>query len=196
MLVGEITWLRPSVPSGIHWIDEPPDRPLPVTARLSRSVGLPAVLPDVIGLAMRVDAGGRPADIELASTGLGVPSRFMLLPHRSPSRARFGTLFPYRSRLGPRLICARPLPRPHPLPAGGAALDSALAADAWRLRLYHASPTGKWHPFADLALRPGADQADEHLRFDSVRRPLPGADNYAWVRAARQPSYRAVQGPR
>src|SRR5918994_1530860 len=84
VLRGELTWLDGAVRSGLRWIDEPPDGPLPVVARLSRSVGLPSALPDVIGLALRVDAGGRPADIELASTGLGIPSRFLLTVHRSP----------------------------------------------------------------------------------------------------------------
>jgi hypothetical protein len=195
VLAGEVSWIPGAAPSGIRWIDEPPDHPLPVVARLSRSIGLPPVFPDIIGLALRLDAGGRPVDLELASTGLGVPSRFLLLPHRSPSHARYSTLLPYWSPGGPVLVCARPVSPGEPLPAGGAALERALAIGAWHLRLYHATPTGKWHAFADLSLRLSENQDDADLRFDSVRHGLPGADTYPWVRALRQPSYRLVQHP-
>ena len=193
VLRGELTWLEGALPSGIRWIDEPPDGSLPVVARLSRSVGLPAALPDVIGLALRVDAGGRPADIELASTGLGIPSRFLLTLHRSPSRARFGTLLPYRSPRGAVLVCALP-DRGEALPAGGDALDDALAR-GWRLRVCHATATGRWHPFAVLSLRLSDEQDDAGMRFDAVRHPLPGAETYAWARALREPSYDLVQRP-
>ena len=192
VLRGELTWRRGSAPSGIEWVDRPPLGSLPVTARLSRSIGLPASLPDIIGLALRMETGGRTVDLELASTGLGVPSRFMLLPYRSPSRARFGTLLPYRSPVGPVLICARPVSS-GVLPADGAALADALARRPWTLRLYHAGPTGQWHAFADVTLGTAVDQADGHLRFDAVRHPLPGASTYPWVHALRQPSYERVQ---
>jgi len=195
VLRGELSWITGAAAAGIRWIDEPPGHPLPVVARLSRSLGLPPALPDIIGLALRADAGGRPVDLELASTGLGIPSRFMLLPHRSPSHARFGTLLPYWSPRGPILLCARPVSSGEPLPAGGRPLDEALAKDPWLLRLYHATPTGKWHPFAELSLRLSENQDDARLRFDSVRHGLPGADTYAWVRALRQPSYHLVQDP-
>jgi hypothetical protein len=159
---------------------------------VSRSIGLPSALPDVIGLALRLEVDGRPADIELASTGFGVPLRFALMLHRSPSRARLGTLLPYRGEAGPRLLCARTL-APRSLPAGVRALDTALTQEPWRLRLFFASPGGKWHPFADVTLRAGADRPSDDMRFDAVRHPLPGAGTYPWVRALRQPSYELAQ---
>jgi hypothetical protein len=192
MLEGTLTWLGNPVESGIDWIDDPGPEPLPVRGRLSRSVGLPAPLPDVLGLALRVEAEGRPADLELASTGFGVPGRFVLVPHRSPSSARYGTLMPYRSSLGPVLLCARPEKGPS-LPAGGAALDEALSVQPWRLRLYFAHGAGKWHPFAELSLHLIDPQPADELRFDAVRRVLPGAGTYEWVRALRQPSYSLAQ---
>lgn len=196
-LVGHVQWIRPTRPeaadraSGIAWIDEPPsDRRTPVIARLSRSLGLPAPLPDIIGLAVRVETDAGEADIEFASTGVSVPLRFALLPHRRPSRAQFGIVLPYRGDRGPVLLRARTLGPP--LPSGGAELDRALEANPWRLGLFHATPLGRWHPFAVLTLRLAPDQTDTR-RFDAGRRPLPGADSYAWVRAVRQPSYDLVQ---
>ena len=194
VLRGNIVRLSGAARSGIRWIDEPMDEPLPVTSRLSRSVGLPPALPDIIGLALRFAAEGRTVDIELASTGLGVPSRFVLSPHRSPTRARFGTLLPYRSARGAVLVCAIPVSR-QALPAAVPDLAAALAGEPWRLRLHHATPTGKWHPFAELTLRLAGNQDDAHLRFDAVRHELPGAGTYRWTRLLRQPSYRLVQNP-
>lgn len=194
MLTGHVEWVRPATadrPSGIAWVDAPPPaRRSPVVARLSRSIGLPAPLPDIIGLAVRVETDDGDADIEFASTGTSVPLRFALLPHRRPSRARFGILLPYRGTHGPVLLRARTLGPP--LPSGGAELDRALEANPWRLGLFHATPLGPWHPFAVLTLRRASDQTDTR-RFDAGRRLVPGARAYAWVRAVRQPSYDLVQ---
>jgi hypothetical protein len=193
MLDGEITRLPAGPPSGIGWIDDA-DAPATATvARLSRSVGLPSVLPDVIGLAVRFEHGGHAADIEFASTGIGVPTRFFLQPHRSPSRARLGTLLPYRGRFGPVLLLARTM-SPADLPAGGPPLAAALSAAPWRLRLYWATPRGKWHSFAELTLRRPEAGIPADLRFDAVRHLLPGAAAYEWVRQVRQPSYVLAQG--
>ncbi|HWR85913.1 MAG TPA: hypothetical protein VN200_07960 [Rhodoglobus sp.] len=190
---GTVTW-RWKARSGIRWIDEPPTGPLPVVARASRSVGLPAPLPDVDGLAIRFeDELGAPCDIELASTGLGMPSRYMLWPHRSPSRANLHTLLPYDSPLGSVQLCARTL-SPSDLPSDYDELGRRLETEPWRLRLYWARPRGKWHPFAELELRRRPGPLDRNLRFDAVRHPIPGAGTHAWVAAVRQPTYHLTQG--
>lgn len=195
VLTGRITW-RARPPgrehSGIGWIDDIPSGAVPVVARASRSVGLPAPLPDVVGLALRIDGPHGPADLELASTGFGVPSRFWLTVHRSPSRARLGTLFPYRGSAGAVLICARTA-HPRDLPVAPADLAARLAAEPWRLVLYWARPGSRWRPFADLVLEHRSDPDDTALRFDAVEHPLPGAQNYRWVVAVRQPSYRLAR---
>lgn len=197
VLSGEMRWIPDAAPSGIAFVDDAPRGPVRVVARVSRSLGLPAPLPDVIGLALRVDTaawdpdGEGVADIELASTGWNVPGRFMLLPHRRPERARLGTLLPYRGRRGAVVLIARtrsgrpPASDPRELPRHEGAV--------WALTLAHAAPAGRWHPFAVVELRLDADPDDRGLRFDAVRRPSPGARVHAWVRALRQPSYVRVQ---
>lgn len=190
-LEGEVSWLGRSQ-SGIRWIDDPPAGPVPIRARASRSVGLPAPLPDIIGLAMRFEAEGRVADLELASTGTGVPGRYGLLLHGSPSRAHLSTLLPYLGDGGPILLAARTI-APQDLPTALPALTIRLQRDAWRLRLYAATPRGRWHPFADVVLRATPGRGDSPLRFDAGRRLLPGARLPGWVHAVRQPSYDLVQ---
>jgi hypothetical protein len=190
---GEMTPLQPATPSGVGWIDQPTARAVPIVARVSRSVGFPSWLPDVYGLAIRWEHEDAAVDLELSSTGIGVPGRFALVPRLTPSRATFSSILPYRSARGPVLLCARTVP-PRSLPADVAALRDAVDAAPWRLRLYFAEPTGTWHPFAEVTLRSARPDDDAALRFDAVRNPLPGAGTYAWVRALRQPSYRLAQG--
>ena len=174
--------------SGLGWVDAPSADEVEVLARASRSVGLPAPLPDLVGLALRIDGPDGPADVELASTGFGVPGRFVLAPHRSPSRARLGTLFPYRGAAGPVLLCARTL-EPRDLPVGLDALEARLRDEVWRLEVYWATPRSRWRAFALLELR-ATGESDAGLRFDAVEHPLPGVGTYAWAAAVRQPSYR------
>jgi len=192
-LAGHVRWLPGAVPAGIDWVDRPPAGNVQeAVARLSRSAGTPDPFPDVIGLAIRFDTPKRPADLELASTGFGFPSRFWLAPHRSPSKARLTTLLPYRGATGPVLIAARtiaPLGLPSTLDDVAAKLDGA----PWRLRLYHAGPRGPWHAFATVELAPVAGSRDSPLRFDASRHLLPGAGMYRWVRQLRDPSYELVQ---
>lgn len=192
VLDGSLRWIGRTQASGMRWIDEPPSAFVDVTARLSRGAGLPEPLPDIIGLALRLDGETGVADLELASTGFGVPSRFWLVPQRSPSRARLSTLLPYRGDRGPVLIAARTL-APDDLPTGLGELAGALERAPWRLRLYWATPLGAWHAFAELELHRPPGPFDRLLRFDAVRHPLPGTGHYRWVEALRQPSYELVQ---
>ena len=192
-LQGTLRFLTGSAPTGLAVFDQPAAAELPVTARASRSLGVPAPLPDVIGLAIRLGVPDSPADILLASTGFGVPSRFWLALQRSPSRARLTTLFPYRSTRGPVLLAARTI-EPEDLPTEPSALAAALERTTWRLRLYSATPTGRWHPFAILELgRAAGSPTDTADRYDPVRNPLPGSDWYPWARRVREPSYAKAQ---
>lgn len=190
---GDLVLLEGRRASGIRWFDAPPAAAVPVVVRVSRSVGLPPWLPDVWGLGVRWTHDGRDVDLELASTGVGVPGRHVLLPRRSPSRATMSSIFPYRSPQGPVLLAARTMP-PRSLPADLDALREAVARHPWVLRLYSASPRGRWHPIGELRLRDPRAGDDPDLRFDIDRKPLPGADSYGWARALRRPSYRLAQG--
>jgi hypothetical protein len=193
-LEGTIRFLTGSSPTGLALFDSPPAAEIAVSARVSRSLGVPSPLPDVIGLALRLAAPTGPADVLLASTGFGFPSRFWLALQRSPSRARFTTLLPYRSTRGPVLLAARTI-EPENLPTALPACAAALENTTWRLRLYSATPTGPWHPFAILELgRAAGSPLDTPDRYDPVRHPLPGFAWYRWERTVREPSYSTIQG--
>lgn len=181
-------------PTGVEWIDAGgADQ---VTARLSRSLGLPAGWPDILGLALRVPHEERHLDILLASTGATRTGRFVLTMRRSAAAGPFTSLMPYRTARGPLLLAARPVRSPGKLPADAEAFRRSLGEDPWTLGLYHAGPLEPWTRFATLALRPDSEPADTPARYDPVLNPIPGAGVYGWTRQLREPSYSAARQPR
>lgn len=192
VLHGEIRRSGSPIRTGIAWFDEAEAGSLPVIARASRSAGVPAPLPDVIGLAVRFDGPDGPVDLELASTGVGWPWRFALRAHRSPSRAHLHAILPYRAPTGPVLLAARTI-APADLPPHPDELADRLAAEPWRLELLVARPRGAWRRFGELELRRSPGPLDPLLRFDAGRRLLPGAREYEWAHRLRQPAYDRVQ---
>jgi hypothetical protein len=164
------------------WLDEPgADRGL---TRLSRAVGLPAGVPDVLGLALTFGAPGGPRhDLLLASTGLGRVGRFVLVPRRDPAGARYTSLFPYRSARGPVVLAAVPVPLRRTGPAGSLVF-----------RLLAARPRGRWREFGrlELTVRTG-DEPDLPVRFDPILNPLPGLGWYPALARLREPAYAAAR---
>lgn len=167
---------------GVPWIDEPGDSTGVV--RFSRATGLPEWLPDIHGLAIRVEDGaaeGGHADLLLATTGLGRLTRFVLRPTRTPTGSSYSTLLPYRAAGGPVLVAATSDP-----------------ADDDRLVLVVASGTGAWRVFADLAIMPSAEDStgDTSISFDPILHQLDGLEQYPWVVRLREGAYRAARRTR
>ena len=151
---------------GVPLLDEPGVDA--VTARVSRATGLPAPLPDIHGLAVRVPlTDGRHGDLLLASTGLGPATRFLLKPARHPRVLT--TLLPYATPTGPVLL-------------------AAVAQGEERYDLLWARTRGPWHRWGRLILRERHD-ADPLVSFDPVANPLPALEHPAWVRRLREPAY-------
>jgi hypothetical protein len=190
LLTGALHWRPRTVTrAGIPWIDDRAPEEVPVTARLSRGAALPAVLPDVIGLAVRAGAGEGDGDLLLSSTGIGLPGRFLLQLRRSPAGAVLSTLMPYRGSDGPVLVAARST-GPARLPRRMEDVRAALETAPWTLELLFAPALGRWHRFAELELRPSPGPIDAaEPRFDPVLRPPRGAGTYGWARALREPAY-------
>ncbi len=161
--------------TGVPWLDEPGEDE--VVVRLSRAIGLPGVLPDIHGLAVRIPLqDGAHGDLLFASTGWGRLSRFVLTASRSPQARPMTTLLPYRAPRGPLLLGAR---------ADGAETFELSCAPAG----------GDWRPFADLrfSLTPSDDGP---VDFDPVGNRLPGLEQYPSVAALREPSYRRARASR
>lgn len=202
-LTGELTRTgNPDGPSGLDWLDTPGTDS--VQARLSRSVGLPAKLPDILGLALRItpaDGGARrrpasedgtsrwseggKADVLFASTWWQLPGRFLLQPKLDVATATLSTMMPYRGRNGPVLLGLRT----KSLPGG------SVTSGQWSLGLYWAKPAGPWRQCGELHLTAAPHAADTSLRFNPLKNQPPGAQAYAWTRRLRERSYQTAQQP-
>lgn len=180
--------------SGIDWIDSAGTDP--VTARLSRSLGMPQGWPDIIGLALRISTQAGPADVLLASTFLPWPGRLLLVPHRYASDSNLTSLMPYKGDDGPVLLAARTEGPGVRLPSAPDAFRKALGSGTWTLGLYHARPSGRWIRFGTLTLVLDSNEADTSMRFDPLVHTMPGAGSYRWASRLREPSYSAARKPR
>ncbi|SDI60448.1 hypothetical protein SAMN04488693_11546 [Arthrobacter subterraneus] len=181
LLHGTLTHTR--VFSGEQWLDSTCEEQ--VLARISRSVGLPDALPDVVGLALRIGD----ADVLLATTGRGAPGRFMVLPRRSVVDGPFTSLMPFRGAGGPVLLAAR-----REGPGQGLGTLSELRSYEGHLQwgLFYSHLRGPWTRCGTLNLRISSEQS-EQPRFDPVGCPPAGLGTYPWTRALRVPSYALAQ---
>lgn len=162
-------------PVGAAFVDEPGTDD--VLVRRSRAVGLPAPLPDIHGLAVRVPlAEGGHGDLLLASTGWGRVSRFVLTGGVRPDARPLTTLMPYRTGSGQLVLLG------------------ARFLDEQRVVLACAVGTGPWQTFGELRL--GTDQGDPLVSFDPVRNPLPGLAAPDWVQRLREPAYAGARRSR
>lgn len=165
---------------GVPWLDDAGTSRAVV--RFSRATGLPAALPDVHGLAVRiVDPGVPDADLLLATTGLGRWTRYVLRPSRSAEDVTYSTLLPYRTPTGPVALAATP-----------------DAHDPDRLFLAVARPRGPWSVVGDLRVDGSnpVGSGDESISFDPVLRQLAGLSYDEWVVRLREGAYRAARWSR
>lgn len=158
--------------SGVRWLDEPGEERVEV--RLSRAIGFPDPLPDIHGLALRLHGDDGPADVLLASTGIGRLTRHVLIPSRRPDGRPLTTLLPYATERGPVVLAAE-----------------SAGLDEYRLSWSH--PARPWHEFATLYLDASSDA---RVEFDPVLHQVPGLQQYSWVRRLREPAYRRARRSR
>jgi hypothetical protein len=181
-------------PFGVPWLDAVRDEP--VVVRMSRGAGLPAPLPDVLGLAIRLTADdGTPVDLLLSTTGRGRLGRLLPVP-RSDAAATYGSIMAYRSGAGPLRIAA--LPEVPALPSDPGPVARAAADGGIVFTLAAAIGPGEWRPFARLRTTGAREPLDPALRFDAVRNAPPGLAADGPMARFRAPAYataRAVGRP-
>jgi hypothetical protein len=164
--------------TGVPWLDDAGIDD--VAVRFSRSVGLRAPRPDILGLALRIPvATSRFGDVLLATTGTGLVGRYVLLPARHHGSRAYTSLFPYRTGTGPLLLAA--------IPTAGSPRQFELA---------YSRLTGTWRSFATLEVTQTPHRGDLDLSFDPVLNTVPGLGSYNWAARLRRFSYAASRRAR
>ncbi len=165
-----------------------------VVVRLSRGAGLPAPLPDLLGLAVRLGGDGEaPVDLLLSSTGRGRLTRVVPVFRRDTASA-YCSIMAYRSVAGPLRIAA--LPTTDGVPSEPAPLAAAVRRAPLVFLLAAARGAEPWRPFARLTLGDPVRTLDPDLRFDAVRHPPPGLVPDGPLARFRAPAYAAAQAAR
>lgn len=181
----------PSITGGIFQ----PDRRYEALLRLSKSVGLPARLPDVLGLSVKVrDAYGPGRDQNLAlATSMSAPVlRHLLVPAVSIAAVPYSTLLPYQAQ-GRRIVfAARALVDPAaPAPLTLDNVEAVVAAGQLRFALLAAEPSRPWQPLATITPREvSADPVGSRLSFNPWE-TSPELVPVGWLQRLRRPAYEA-----
>lgn len=149
-------------------------------ARRATAMGLPAPLPDIDGLALRLVVDERDADLLLASTGTGRWTQHLLAPHRSGAVVPLTTLFPFETGAGRVVLGLFPVTD-----------DGDDHGPAYDVRASISS--GPWRPVGHLTLEPMPAEDQPALRFDPVRNTPPGLTTHPVIVRLRDPAYVAAR---
>ncbi|WP_049563192.1 hypothetical protein [Nonomuraea sp. SBT364] len=162
-------------------------------ARLSRSVGLPPPVPDILGIALRWEQAAATPELLLAGTGHTVLGRRLLRPATAWAPGVYGSLFPYE--VGGRRVLLGALPRAgRRLPARFDVLADAVVGGPLLFDLLVAAPSGPWRVFGQVELTgPARTDAERPTRFNPVRHPIPGLRPAGWLSDVRGAAYVGAQ---
>jgi hypothetical protein len=165
-----------------------------VVVRLSRGAGLPEPLPDLLGLAVRLDHGsGPPVDLLLSTTGRGALTRVVPLLRRDTASV-YCSIMAYNSAAGPIRLAA--LPTGDGVPSDPEPLAMAVRRHPVVFVLAAARGLGPWVPFGRLTIGAAVGPLDPELRFDAVRHAPPDLVADGPLARFRAPAYAAAQEAR
>ncbi|HEX5566823.1 MAG TPA: phosphodiesterase [Streptomyces sp.] len=189
---GEVTVVGGTgAPWGVPWLDAPGR--YDCTVRLSRGAGLPRLLPDWLGLAVRVaDAGGpgRPVDLLLTTSARPPVVRQLPLPRGDALGGTYSGLLPYRVGGRRMLLGAFPRHRLRPVHGSPPALRRALVTAPLVFDLRAAPPLGRWRTFAVLTVcSPLPDPPCSTPTYDIYGHSLPDLEPGGALEAVRRAAY-------
>jgi hypothetical protein len=169
---------------GAPWLDDAGRDE--VLVRFSRGAGVPSVLPDLLGLAVRVPHPGGPIDLLLTSTGSGPLLRWVPLPRRDAA-GTYTSIMGYRSDAGTLRIAA--FPQVEAAPSEPATFAQVVRDRGLAFTLAVARGAQRWRPFGRLILTAPREPLDPDVRFDAVRHPPPGLAADGPMARFRAPAY-------
>ncbi|MCO1657845.1 hypothetical protein [Pseudonocardia humida] len=171
----------------------------PAVVRLSKSVGLPGGLPDLLGVALRVPAGDGRIDGEddlfdllLASTGRHRPAHLALLPSGRWWGSPYSTLLPYRARGRLVLLGLDAGDAPRTMPADPGTAAALVAGGRVRMAVTELplrDALGHPRVVGELVLESVRDPAQPPITFDPVLNHLPDLHPARPLTALRERAY-------
>jgi hypothetical protein len=164
-----------------------------VVGRISKAVGLPGSLPDIVGLAWRMPPAPlalSPWDVLLASAEAGPLSRFLLHPIASWSDVTLSSLMPLRHQGQNWWISARLTTTIEEPGVGLDDIEAQISGGGVRFEVDQACGLGEFRPLARLELNqvipPGHDTA-----FDPTTHSHPEVTLFpGWLNDFRRDAYR------
>lgn len=166
-----------------------PIRSCEIVGRVSKGIGLPGSLPDIVGLAWRMppQLSGTPWDILLASTFAG--QRILLCPATSWRNVTLSSLMPLKYEDTHWWLRARLTTR---FDGGGLALasvDDQLGRTGLEFELEQAPGTEGFRPLARIALRKKVPHGRD-VPFDPALHIVPGVSlTPHWLAEFRRAAY-------
>jgi hypothetical protein len=166
-----------------------------VVARISKGVGTPGPLPDVIGLAMRLPAlpfAATPWDILLASAGTGTAARVLgVRPVLRWTGQSMSSLMPLRYDGGVWWISARMATGVGTFGVSLASVRERLRTDGIEFDIAQARGAAAFRPLARLTVRGVTEAAESRdVAFDPVRHTTPGVRLMpTWLSTFREQAY-------
>lgn len=170
-----------------------------VIGRVSKAIGIPGDMPDLVGLAWRMPTHAltaTPWDVLMVSTGPGILTRFGLQPTRSWTHTRLSTLMPLRYQNGWWWLKADL----QTAVADGlslATIGDEINCNGVVFDIHQAHGTGPFEPLATLTLSATIPTDEDHdVSFDPTRNTIPGVElGPEWLTLLRERAYlRSRQG--
>jgi hypothetical protein len=144
----------------------------PAVVRFSRSLNLPELAPDILGMAIRLtDAHGpgRPQDLLLVTSGDGAVLHHLFAPSRGYFDRPYSSVLTFRGAAGPFVIGARLAPgAPRVRGRGSELADLGAAAATGRLAydVGVAPLTGRMTPVATMVVGARLPEEANRIRFN------------------------------
>lgn len=142
----------------------------PAIVRLSRGLGLPEPLPDVLGLTVRfvnVHGPGRHQDFLMVESLDGAPGHHVILPVRSFFDRPYSSILLYRIGSEIRLVGALQVTDPEPGATAFAELERTAGERAVAFDLAVASLRGRWQAIGRIRLGERLALSEgERIRFN------------------------------
>jgi hypothetical protein len=177
----------------------PPNRGLPIEdaeiiGRLSKAIGIPGRLPDLIGLAWRMpprETEREPWDVLMVSAGSGSLTRFALRPTLSWTGTSLSTLMPLRRDDGSWWVKAAMITEI----GSGLSLDEVrrtITREGIVFDVQQAHGSESFEPLARLSFTTVIPtDADHDVSFDPTRNSPPDVElGPAWLTVLRERAYR------